>query len=59
MAEFDAVRDRLKAILQRHRGGLAVTRDGPGGVTIEMPGYEGRPRGYVAGGPDRAGDRGA
>jgi len=49
MAEFDAVHDRLKAILKRHRNGLAVTRDGPGGMTLEMPGYEGKPWGYVAG----------
>jgi hypothetical protein len=49
MAELDAVHERLKAILRRHRGGLAVTRDGPGGMTIEMPDYEGRPWGYVAG----------
>ena len=33
----------------KHRGDLAVTKDGPGGVAIEIPGLEGRPWGYVAG----------
>jgi hypothetical protein len=49
MADLDAVHDRLKAILRAHRGDLAVTADGPGGLTLEVPGLEGKPWGYVAG----------
>ena len=32
-----------------HRGDLVVTKDGPAGVAIEIPGLEGKPWGYVAG----------
>jgi len=49
MADFAAVHDRLRAILMAHRGDLVVTKDGPGGMAIEVPGLEGKPRGYVAG----------
>ncbi|HLO35709.1 MAG TPA: hypothetical protein VK194_06490, partial [Candidatus Deferrimicrobium sp.] len=48
-ADLDAVHARLKAILAAHRGDLAITADGPGGMTVEVPGLEGRPWGYVAG----------
>src|SRR4029078_10654943 len=41
--------DRLRAILMAHRGDLVVTKDGPGGMAIEVPGLEGKPWGYVAG----------
>jgi hypothetical protein len=49
MTDFEAVHARLREILMRHRGELAVTKDGPGGVAIEVPGLEGKPWGYVAG----------
>ena len=49
MTDFEAVHARLREILIRHRGDLVVTKDGPGGVTIEVPGLEGKPWGYVAG----------
>jgi len=49
MADFAAVHDRLRAILMAHRGDLVVTKDGPGGMAIEVPGLEGKPWGYVAG----------
>jgi hypothetical protein len=49
MAGLDAVHDRLKAILRSNRNGLAVTKDGPDGITLEVPGLEGKPWGYVAG----------
>jgi hypothetical protein len=49
MADFEAVHARLREILLRHRGELIVTKDEPGGVTIEVPGLEGKPWGYVAG----------
>ena len=49
MTDFDAVHARLRDILLRHRGNLVVTKDGPGGVAIEVPGLEGKPWGYVAG----------
>jgi hypothetical protein len=49
MSDFDAVHARLREILLKHRGDLVVTRDGPAGVAIEIPGFEGKPWGYVAG----------
>ena len=49
MADFQAVHDRLRSIILKHRGDLELTKDGPGGVTIEIPGLEGKPWGYVAG----------
>jgi hypothetical protein len=49
VADFAAVHDRLRAILMARRGDLVVTKDGPAGVTIEVPGLEGKPWGYVAG----------
>ena len=49
MADFQAVEARLRQILEPYRGGLSVTRDGPDGMVLELPGYEGRPWGYVAG----------
>ena len=49
MAEFDAVHERLKAILRRHAAGLVIKKDGPEGMALEVPGLEGKPWGYVAG----------
>jgi len=49
MTDFDVVHGRLRKIILRHRGDLAVTKDGPGGIAIEIPGLEGKPWGYVAG----------
>ncbi len=47
--DFAAVHDRLRAIILANRGGLAITRDGPAGMALEVPGLEGKPWGYVAG----------
>jgi hypothetical protein len=49
MADLDAVHGRLKAILAPYGSDLSVTRDGPGGMALELPGLEGKPWGYVAG----------
>jgi hypothetical protein len=49
MSDFAAVHTRLREILLKHRGDLVVTKDGPAGVAIEIPGLEGKPWGYVAG----------
>ena len=49
MADFIAVHDRLRAILTPYRSHLSVTKDGPGGMALEVPGLEGKPWGYVAG----------
>ena len=49
MSEFEAVHDRLKAILRAHADGLVITKDGPAGMALEIPGLEGKPWGYVAG----------
>ena len=47
--DFAAVEARLREILAPYRGSLAVTKDGPGGLVLEIPGLEGKPWGYVAG----------
>jgi hypothetical protein len=39
MTDFETVHARLREILMRHRAGLAVTRDVPGGVAVEFPGF--------------------
>ena len=49
MTDFETVHTRLREILMRQRGDLAVTKDGPGGVALEIPGLEGKPWGYIAG----------
>jgi len=49
MADLDAVHDRLRAILVPYGDSLHTTKDGPGGLTLEIPGLEGKPWGYVAG----------
>jgi hypothetical protein len=49
VADFDAVHERLRAILRRHADGLVMTKDGPDGSALEVPGLEGKPWGYVAG----------
>lgn len=47
--DFAAVDRRLRQILDPLRSRLAVTKDGPEGLAIEIPGLEGKPWGYVAG----------
>jgi hypothetical protein len=49
MTDLTAVHDRLLAILEPYRNELVATKDGPGGLTLEVPGLEGKPWGYVAG----------
>ena len=49
MADLTSVHDRLRAIIVRHQGDLALQKDGPAGVALEVPGLEGKPWGYVAG----------
>ena len=49
MTDFDAVHERLKAILREHADGLVITKDGPAGMALEVPGLEGKPWGYVGG----------
>ena len=49
MADFETVHERLKTILRRHADGLLITKDGPAGMALEVPGLEGKPWGYVAG----------
>jgi hypothetical protein len=48
-ADFDAVDRRLRAILAPLRSRLVATNDRPSGLTLEIPGLEGKPYGYVAG----------
>jgi hypothetical protein len=47
--DFAAVDRRLRQILEPLRSRLSVTKDGPGGLVLEIPGLEGKPWGYVAG----------
>ncbi|MFL5777308.1 MAG: hypothetical protein ACJ761_00060 [Chloroflexota bacterium] len=47
--DFEIVHDRLKAIIRDHSDGLVITKDGPAGIAVEVPGLEGKPWGYVAG----------
>jgi hypothetical protein len=49
MADLDAVHDRLRSMLRRHANGFHVAADSGAGMTLELPGYEGKPWGYVAG----------
>jgi hypothetical protein len=49
VTDFAPVHDRLREIVLKHRGDLIVTKDGPAGIAIEIPGLEGKPWGYVAG----------
>jgi hypothetical protein len=49
MTNLSAVHDRLRAILAAHTDRLVTTKDGPEGMTLEVPGLEGKPWGYVAG----------
>ena len=47
--KFAEVDRRLRKIIDPYRSRLVATKDGPGGLTLEIPGYEGKPWGYVAG----------
>jgi hypothetical protein len=49
MPDLDVVHERLRDILAPYRDELSVTRDGPEGLVLEVPGLEGKPWGYVAG----------
>jgi hypothetical protein len=49
VTDFELVHDRLREILMRQHGDLAVTKDAPAGIALEIPGLEGKPWGYVAG----------
>jgi hypothetical protein len=48
-ADFEAVDRRLREILLPLRSTLVATKDGPDGLSLEIPGFEGKPYGYVAG----------
>ena len=47
--DLEGVHERLKAILAPYRDRLRVARDGPGGMTLELPEYAGQPWGFAAG----------
>ena len=49
IADFETVHERLKAIVRAHADGLVITKDGPAGMALGVPGLEGKPWGYVAG----------
>jgi len=43
-----AVHERLRAILAPYRDRLHLAADGPGGMSLEFPGYAGSPWGFAA-----------
>ena len=47
MPDLDHVHERLREILASYRADLSVTRDGPGGMALEVPGL-----GHGSGGGD-------
>ena len=47
--DLQAVHDRLRTMFQPYRDRLVVSKDGPEGLYIETPGYEGKPWGFVGG----------
>ncbi len=49
MGGFHEVEARLRAILDPYRDQLTVSKEGPDGLYLELPGYEGTPWGYVGG----------
>ena len=49
MADFGPVHARLREILLPYGKDYSITRDDPDGMTLEVPGLEGKPWGYVAG----------
>jgi hypothetical protein len=49
MTDFAGVEERLRAILEPYRDRLVVVADGPGGVSLHLPGLADKPHGYVAG----------
>jgi hypothetical protein len=49
MADLAPVHERLREILRAYGDELSITKDGPGGMALEVPGLEGKPYGYVAG----------
>jgi hypothetical protein len=49
MADLKAVHGRLRGILAPYAATLAATKDSGDGLTLELPGLEGKPWGYVAG----------
>ena len=49
MADLHEVETRLRAILEPYRDQLTVSKEGPEGMYLELPGYEGTPWGYVGG----------
>jgi hypothetical protein len=49
MADLQPVEARLRRIFDPYRDRLTVSKDGPDGMYLELPGYEGQPWGYVGG----------
>jgi hypothetical protein len=47
--DLEPVHQRLRAMLAPYETSLQVAADGPGGITLELPGHAGNPWAYVAG----------
>lgn len=48
-ADLPAVHERLRALFEPYRDRLHVAKDGPDGIYLELPEYQGQPWGYVGG----------
>jgi hypothetical protein len=48
-SNLEPIHERLKRIFDPYRSRLTVSKDGPEGMYLELPGYEGKPWGYVGG----------
>ena len=48
-AGLERVHERLRTILAQYGDRLRVAPEGPGGVTLELPEYAGKPWGFAAG----------
>jgi hypothetical protein len=49
VGDFQAVEARLRQIFAPYRDRLTVSKEGPDGIYLEQPGYEGKPWGYIGG----------
>ncbi|TAK01042.1 MAG: hypothetical protein EPO36_06770 [Chloroflexota bacterium] len=49
MPDLATVESRLRKLFDPYRDELTVSKEGPGGIYLELPGYEGKPWGYVGG----------
>ena len=49
MADLALVEARLRKLFDPYRASLTVSKEAPDGIFLELPGYEGKPWGFVGG----------